>query len=192
MDNLLANIRKQISVSTDLEMKVRSGFKVRELKRGELFIRVGQYAPKLAYVQSGILRCFSTRDGKESTNDFFFEDTFTTDFVSLTKNLPARQNFEALEQTVLYEISGEKLQKLEFLFPELGEWKTIVAGDLLHKSFNDQSESKLENPEQRYLQILRNKPEIIRRIPLVYIASYLGITPVHLSRIRKSVAQKTT
>lgn len=72
-------------------------------------------------------------------------------------------------------------------YPELREWGAKMAENLFANLLGNNAILKSDSPEQRYLEMLLEKPKIIQRIPLHYIASYLGITQVHLSRIRKKV-----
>lgn len=187
MSKIIENIKKHINVSPELEKEILSSFKVEELKRKELFIREGQYNVSLAFIQLGILRCFNLKNGKDITNDFFFENTFVTDYGSLIENFPARQNFEVIENSIIQKISRDKLLALTAKFPELKTWGAKMAETLFTQSLKKQSSLKSDSPEERYISILQEKPEIIQRIPLSLISSYLGITQVHLSRIRKNL-----
>ena len=187
MSTIIENIKKHINVSQELEKEILSGFKVETLKRKELLIREGQYNVSLAFVQSGILRCYNLKNGKDITNDFFFENTFVTDYGSLIDNLPARQNFEVIEDAIIQRITRDRLLALTLKFPELKTWGAKMAETLLKQSLSKQASLKSDSPEERYLSILNEKPEIIQRVPLSLVASYLGITQVHLSRIRKNL-----
>jgi len=187
VNTLIESIKKYIRVSQKLEKEILSGFKVEKLNKKELFIREGQYNVSLAFIQSGVLRCFNLKNGKDITNDFLFENTFVTDYGGLIENMPARQNFEAIENSVIQKISRDKLLALTVKFPELKTLGTKIIETLFAQSLNIQSTLKSDSPEERYITILNEKPEIIQRVPLSLVASYLGITQVHLSRIRKNL-----
>ncbi len=187
MDKLLQNIAKYIPVSQPLENALVSSFQFTPIQQGTLLLREGQYNVSLFFIQSGIVRCFNRKEEKEITNDFFFENTFVTDFPALLNNTPASQNFEAIENTSIYTFSRDKLIRLTVQFPELRTWGGKMAELLFAQSIKKQSALKSDSPKERYLAILKEKPQIIQRIPLFLIASYLGITQVHLSRIRKDL-----
>jgi len=187
--NLINNIKKHIDVGPILESELMANFKFITIRKGELVVREGQYNVELFYVASGILRCYNLKDGKDVTNDFFFEDTFFTDYGALLNNRPASQYFEAIEDAGLYKISRDRLIELSGKYPELKTWGGKMAEQLFAQSIAKQSKLKADSPKERYLSILDDTPQIIQRIPLSLIASYLGITPVHLSRIRKDLRE---
>ena len=187
MNKLIENIKENIKVSQELENELTINFKLSTLKKGELIVREGQYNVGLFFICNGILRCFNLKNGTEITNDFFFENTFVTDYASLLKNNPARQNFQVIEKAEIYQISKDSLFRLADRFPELKIWGGKMAEQLFTQSLIKQSILKSDSPKERYLSILKEKPQIIQRIPLSLIASYLGITQVHLSRIRKDI-----
>jgi len=188
LEELIKNIEKSIKVSLELKRDLISNFKLVSFEKGKLIVKEGQYNVNLFYISKGILRCFNLKDGKDITNDFFFENTFVTDYGSLLNNSPAGQNFEVIENSDIYRISKEKLFDLVNKYPELKIWGGKMAENLFAQSIIKQSIFKSNTPKERYLSILKEKPEIIQKIPLSLVASYLGITQVHLSRIRKSLS----
>jgi CRP-like cAMP-binding protein len=184
MSELINLVKNYIPVSAGLREGLLHNFKPIALNKKEFFIKEGQRNVSLAFIQSGILRCYNLKEDREVTNDFFFEDIFVTDFGSFLNDQPARQNFEAIESTKLLVMSRDKLFSLTENFPELRQWGAKVAENLFTQSLADQAVLKADSPEERYNSLLEKRPGIINRIPLHYIASYLGITQVHLSRIR--------
>jgi CRP-like cAMP-binding protein len=184
MNELIEQIRKFITVVPDLESELRIAFEKRGLKKKTLFIGEGQSNVSLGFIEFGALRCYHLKDDSDITNDFFFENTFVTDYESFLKGIPARRNFEAIENARLFSISRETLFKLSERFPELKAWGGKMAESLFSQSLDAMACFKSDSPEERYNRILIEKPEIINRISLHYIASWLGITQVHLSRIR--------
>lgn len=188
MSELIRQIKTYIAVDKALEEKLLQQFEKRRLAKKEQFIKEGQQHVALAFVESGILRCYNIRESRDTTNDFFFENTFVTDYSSFLNLQPARQNFEAIEDTVLLTISREGLFALTEKFPDLRLWGAKMAESLFSQSLNSHAITKSESPEERYNRILIERPEIINRVPLHYVASYLAITQVHLSRIRNKRA----
>lgn len=187
MEKLISEIKKFIKVDQELEAALKDAFVGKEYKKTELIVREGQFNVPLIFIDSGVLRCFNLKEAKEITNDFFLEDTFVTDFSALMNELPARQNFEVLEDAFLYTISKSTLLDLSGRYPILREWGAKMAEVLFTDSVRKQALLKSDSPEERYLSILDNQPILLQKIPLHYIASYLGITQVHLSRIRKKI-----
>lgn len=188
MSELINQVKKYIPVDDRLGYALLQAFQRRTLNKKEQFIQEGQQHVALAFVESGILRCYNVRDSKDTTNDFFFENVFVTDYSSFLNLKPARQNFEAIEETVLQIISREVLFALTEKFPNLRLWGSKMAENLFSQSLDSHAITKSESPEKRYNRILTERPEIINRVPLHYVASYLAITQVHLSRIRNKRA----
>lgn len=149
-----------------------------------ILLEEGKVARKLYLVRRGCLRLFFYHEGKDITFQFFFEGDFVASFDSLYKRTPSLFFLESIEPTEV-----EVIQRDDFfgliehnpLFRKQYEEKLI---DRFH-AYQQLFLSRIRNtPQQRYEELLREYPNIIRRIPQHYIASYLGITPVSLSRIR--------
>lgn len=187
MDSLINEIEKYISVSEELRIDLTKIFELKQLDKSEKIIREGQFNVPLVFIENGILRCFILKNEKDITNAFYFENTFITDYEALLQSKAAKLNFEAIEASKVYILSAEKLFKLTETYPELREWGAKMAESLFAKVLGNNSMLKSDTPEERYLSMLHEKPKIIQRIPLHYVASYLGISQVHLSRIRKKV-----
>ncbi|MCS3163559.1 Crp/Fnr family transcriptional regulator [Bacteroides fragilis] len=131
-----------------------------------------------------LLRLFFYNEGKDITFQFFFEGDFVASFDSLYKRKPSLFSLESIEQTEVFAIKREDFYSLMEQTPLLKreyEEKLIERFHVYQQLFL----SRIKNtPQQRYEELLREYPGIIQRVPQHYIASYLGITPVSLSRIR--------
>ncbi|RYE27357.1 MAG: Crp/Fnr family transcriptional regulator [Sphingobacteriaceae bacterium] len=150
-----------------------------------LLVKEGALARKLFYIETGCCRCwFSSSDGKEVTMNFGFEGGFVSSMESLISNEHSWYSVQTLEPTVVYSISLSKFKELKVTTIELQvAYSEYVEKRLLHyqKLFIARIR---DNPEKRYRELLAQYPEIIQRVPQHYIASFLGITSVSLSRIR--------
>lgn len=173
----------------DLEL-VLQNTSVETFRKGDLVLEEGRISKKCYLVIRGSLRQFKLVDGTEKNSAFFFEEDPVVSYSSYLNNLPSEYSIQCLEDCVL--ISGTKEQELEMrrVNPQL----EFLTHDLLASDFKKAEHyiSLLNNfsPEERYLQLLKTEPKIINRVSLVYIASYLGITPESLSRIRKRIGTK--
>ena len=145
-----------------------------------ILLEEGKVAEKLYLIRKGCLRLFFYNEGKDITFQFFFEGDFVASFDSLYKRTPSLFYLESIEPTELTVIRRENFYNLinnDLLFEE----KLI---DRFH-AYQQLFLSRIKNtPQQRYEELLKEYPDIIQRVPQHYIASYLGITPVSLSRIR--------
>ncbi len=149
-----------------------------------LLLEEGRVADRLYLIRKGCLRLFFCNDGKEVTFQFFFEGDFVASFDSLHKRQPSLFSLESIEAAELSAIKREDFYALVERVPALRrawEEKLIERFRVYQLLFL----SRIKNtPRQRYEELLKEHPDIVRRVPQHYIASYLGITPVSLSRIR--------
>ena len=163
----------------------------RSLERGENWISEGQKEQDMGLVLEGNMRHYYTRDGEEKTTYFYFENHFVGSYFSAIIGAPSLLTIEALTPCRILTFPFAHLRSL---FDQSKQWERF--GRLLAEYVAMGLEERMTglimlSPEERYLQLLEgNKQKIIERIPQHYIANYLGITPVSLSRIRKRLLGK--
>ena len=149
-----------------------------------VLLKEGEVADKLYLIRKGCLRLFFNSEGKDITFQFFFEGDFVASFDSLYKRQPSLFSLESIEPAQVLIIERDVFYNLIEKSPSLRRYyeeKLIERFHVYQRLFL----SHIKNtPQQRYEELLKEHPDIIRRVPLHYIASYLGITPVSLSRIR--------
>lgn len=157
----------------------------RTLAKGEHLFRQGDSAQTLYFIQAGLLRYYYLADGAEHTGQFFDEGMFLADVFALTTGAPGTQNIDALEASVVLTIPRAALlaaYDADHAFERFGRriMEEVVAGS------QRRSASLLQKtPEERYAHFVAMRPGVARRVPQYVIASYLGITPEALSRIRR-------
>lgn len=149
-----------------------------------ILLEEGKVADKLFLIHKGCLRLFFYNDGKDITFQFFFEGDFVASFDSLYTQQPSLFSLESIEPTELTFITKDDFYELieeNLSIRKEYEKKLIERFRVYQQLFL----SRIKNtPQQRYEELLKEYPKVIQRIPQHYIASYLGITPVSLSRIR--------
>ncbi|WP_226386752.1 Crp/Fnr family transcriptional regulator [Gallalistipes aquisgranensis] len=149
-----------------------------------LLLEEGKVADILYLIKKGCLRLFFLDDGRDITFQFFFEGDFVASFDSMHRHLPSRFSLESIEATEAVAIGRNDLYGLLRNVPSL----RLLYEEKLTDRFRTYQQLFLsrirDTPRQRYEELLRERPDIVRRVPQHYIASYLGITPVSLSRIR--------
>lgn len=149
-----------------------------------VLLEEGKVADRLYFVRKGCLRLFFYNEGKDITFQFFFESDFVASFDSLYKGAPSEFSLESIEPSEVLSIEKEDFyNKIEnnLSLRLLYEEKIIERFSFYRHLFL----SRIKNtPQQRYEELIKEYPNIIQRVPQHYIASYLGITPVSLSRIR--------
>lgn len=165
--------------------------KVKRLKKEQYFIREGRLASEAGLVLQGALRQFYHRDGEEKTSYFFFEGHFISAYISCITGKPSLVSIEALTDVDYIAVPYEKLLKAYAASMAWQRFGRLIAEYQVVGLEQRMATLLFESPEERYRQLLsggRNK--IIERIPQQYIANYLGITPVSMSRIRKRITGK--
>jgi CRP-like cAMP-binding protein len=164
---------------------IKASWTREELPAKHMLVKEGTLAKKLFFIETGCCRCwFHNDDGKEVTMNFGFEGSFVSSMETNISNEPSWYTVETLEPITAYSIPVSQFKELKATNSELQLFYcAYVENRLLHYQKLFVSRIK-ESPEKRYRELLEHHPEIIRRVPQHYIASFLGITSVSLSRIR--------
>jgi CRP-like cAMP-binding protein len=153
----------------------------------------GEVSTKAYIIEKGAIRAYFNHNGEEITPRFFFENQSISSIESFKKSIPSRFSLETIEASTLWWIDKKDIDWILEEIMEIGPIRTIVTDALLERMFDymDHFVSFIrDTPEQRYLQLLEHSPHIVIRVPQHYIASYLGISSVHLSRIKAKIAGK--
>lgn len=163
----------------------------KKIASGTILLSEGEVATKLFFVVSGCLRIyFIKEDGKDITAQFFVEDQFVASFESAITGMPSRTHIEAIEDSIVGSIPLKSLEDILNKSTIMREKFSRFLLKRLAYYMERCSSYILDSPEKRYLNLLENSPELVARLPKQYIASYLGITPVSLSRIRTRLKRK--
>lgn len=193
---IISNFEKtlnSITIFPDEQLKkIIALSKIRKIKKDECFIREGEFPKSFAYVYSGLFRYYYTNNkGNDFTKGFFFENSFISSYSAMILNRESYFSIEALEDAEIIEIDYEKWKTL--LSNELVWHKLLLA--LIEKGYcikeSREREFLLFSAEERYKSFLKSFPYQQKRIKQHFIASYLGISPVSLSRIRKKLETLT-
>jgi len=167
----------------------------RTIRKREPLIRHGEICNEIGFILSGSFRFYFLKDGTEISNYFCFPGELISSYYSFLKQAPSFPTIEAMEDARLVCFSHAGLQKLlanELVAPKMERFGRMVA-EYLICCYEERLVSFItQNPEERYRQLLQQQPDLLQRIPQHYLANYLGITPVSLSRIRKRISLATT
>ncbi len=185
------NIEKFVKL-TDAEWDLMVPYlEIRKLKKHELFAEQGKVAGELCFVLEGMLRQYYMKDGEEKTTYFFFDNHLAGAYFSCISQKPSLLTIEALSECKVIVFPYKVLKEL---FETNMAWQTFgrLLAEYLAMGLEDRMvELLILSPEERYLELVKgNKTKIMERIPQHYIANYLGLTPVSLSRIRNRVVKK--
>ena len=170
--------------------RIQKVFQPLTLAAGDHILEEGQICRNLYFLDRGLLRYYNWIDGLDRTKFFTFESQLFTSQGSFSEALPSTENIQAIEPS---QVLFTDRQTAKQLFAEIPAWATFVRSIIIDVQVWTSDlllESLHLTAEQRYLSILQQKPEWIQRIPLKYLASYLGIAPESLSRIRRKLRSR--
>lgn len=158
------------------------------LKKGDFFSKEGSICNEIGFVLSGIFRSYYySSEEEEITYCFIFQDNFITAYSSLITQDKTQENIQAITDIEMFVISRENIAKLEHSSTNWLRFLKIIAEQEYIKLEKRVFMLQKEKAETRYKDLIENKPQFLKYIPLHYLASYLGVTQRHLSRLRKEV-----
>ena len=191
------NIRKNIEAKINLKLadaefeKLSGWFVPIQLQNKIQFVTEGKVCRNLFFVEAGATHTFIIdKKGEVHTVQFGFEGYWIGDMYSFFSGNPAIFNVETLELTVLYAMTYADFEKACGQIPKFEMFFRILVQNGYLSSLQRIAKSFSEDAEQRYLTLIKNNPDLPQRVPQYLVASYLGIKPQSLSRIRKNQVKK--
>ncbi len=167
-----------------------SAFERHELKKGDILLKEGEVPTRFWFLESGLARLFSIRNGEEVTADFFFSSEFVDLYGSSALKQPSHGTIQLMMDSVLYSIRWDKLEKLKANYPILHNLEKIIVGSYMRTFELRVFEMNSLSASDRYLKLVGAHPYILQQVPIMNIASYLGVKVETLSRIRSRLSQK--
>lgn len=158
-----------------------------ELKKGENFLDEGAVCSQIGYIYKGLVRQYYYKNGKQLTEHFSCENDVFICIESFLRQKPSTLIVEALENTIIYGLPHEPLLQLAAESHEVEELYRGLLENSLILSQVKMDMFRFESANERYNRLMHDQPEIIKRAPLSYIASYLLMTPETLSRVRANI-----
>jgi CRP-like cAMP-binding protein len=190
--NLIEYISNFISLEKTEIDAISAVIQIKDYKKGQILLKEGMVAQISYFNLKGCVRLFYLVDGEERTTFFYTENQFITSIRSFTQREPSNHYLECIEDCTLALIPYDIEKKLLHEFPKLETFSRKVLEQELGNYQDMLSNYIISNPEQRYLDLLKNKPQLLQRIPLYQLASYIGVKAESLSRIRNRVTKKTS
>lgn len=160
---------------------------VKQIKKGDFLVRAGDICRHVSFVNYGVLRFYYISEGKEISTGFLRENEYASEYSSFLTQSPAAINIDALEDTEVVNLSYNDMQKGYERFAFFERFGRKIAEKLFIMLTAQNTRLLTLIPEQRYQYIIDNEAWILQKVPQYMIASYIGITPEHLSRIRKKL-----
>lgn len=155
----------------------------RRFRKGDIVLHAGQYAKEYYFVMKGCLRCYRLIDGEEKTTAFYLEEESITP-ESIIDQKPSAYFISCEEDSVLLVATPEMEKKVFQEFPKFETLCRVLGEKELSKKQSSISDYMASTPEERYADLQKNRPQLLQRVPQYHIASFIGVKPETLSRIR--------
>jgi CRP-like cAMP-binding protein len=172
--------------ATDVD-RIVAPFTLKAYDKGDHFVRVGQVSKHLGFAESGVFQYYYPTDGEERTTYVTPERSFIACLGSFLKGIPSIENIRAITDARVWLIEKQDLKRLLDDVPAFKDYYIGLLEWQIGCIDTSRHDLLVLTAEQRYQKLVDNEPELLQRIPLQYLASILGVTPRHLSRIRKSI-----
>ncbi len=163
-----------------------------EVHAKKVLLEEGKTSQHYIFIEKGCVRAFLNKNGEDKTMQFFFENEGLTSFDSFVNNVPSLLTIETIEPSVIYLLPKKYVMQLISelsLEPGFVQMLLQMSAQRQMHYMNEFASFIRDTPEQRYQNLLQNRPHIVQRVPQHYIASYLGVSTVHLSRIKTKLAK---
>ncbi len=189
-DKLLKYFQKIMPLSQEEIEAIVDTMIIKHYKKGTILLKEGQISTEAYFVLEGCVRQFYLVDGDEKTSNFFTDEQWVISMNSFSQNNPSNHYLDCCMDSSLVVGNREKEESLYKRFPKF----ETVSRKVMEKVFAEQQEIMslytTDTAEQRYLKLLKSRPDLIQKIPQYQIASYIGVKPESLSRIRKRLLSK--
>jgi CRP-like cAMP-binding protein len=191
MKNKLIQYFSRISPLSEEEAQaIVEGMRIQTFPKGTVLLKEGQISMEAYFVLQGCVRQYYMVNGEERINNFFTEEQWVISLQSFTHKTPASHFFACCEDSTLVVGTEQETNELYKRFPRF----ETISRKVVEKNFMEQQEIMAsyitDTPEQRYLKLLQSRPDLIQRIPQYQLASYIGVKPESLSRMRKRIMAK--
>lgn len=179
---------------TPVEHKmVSSNLTLKKISKGEFFLEAGQITRDLGFVEEGCIRAYYIHEGRDITQDFYSENSMIAIMRGIVKGESSPISYQAIEDSSLYLLRYDNLVEIYKESAKIEKLGRSILEGLLVQAEDRINTFLTKSPEERYLQMMDNHPDLVNRINQVHLASYLGITPVSLSRMKSRIfKQKLT
>lgn len=184
-DQILARLATYITLDKDEADYFTSLLQIKQFKIKELILCEGTVCKHSYFINSGCIRFFHNVDGVEQTGQFFFENGWYADYESYISGRPSKQNIEAIEKSEILMLAKTDLDALYTKIPKFERFGRLMAESAYLGTSKTNIDLTTLSPQERYLKLIEERPKVMQRVPLKYIASYLSVKPESLSRIRK-------
>lgn len=189
MQELFDFISKYVSLTEEEKQVIVSLDIFRNVKKGTILLREGEKSTNSYFVLKGCIRTYYIIDGEEKTTDFYTEMEALTPLCTVSET-SSKYYISCIEDSILSVSNTEMELEMFNKFPKFETLCRIMTEEYLANEKRNFDEFKFSSPEQRYINLLDKRPELVQRVSQHQLASYLGITPQSLSRLRARILKK--
>lgn len=190
-EKFLDYFRRITTLSQEEADAIADSMQTKEFGKGEFILKAGQYATKTYFILQGCVREYVLTTGEEKTTNFFTEDQWAINLNTFSPENAATHNWICEEDTIVVVGDEESAQALFKRFPGF----ETISRSIMEKAFSEQKDALTsyytDSPEERYLKLMRFRPDLLQRVPQYHLASFIGVKPESLSRIRKRIASSS-
>jgi CRP-like cAMP-binding protein len=190
---MFEQFRNKFQPDDDTWNDYQSRFKRIDVPAKTILLKEGAISKKVFLIEKGCIRAWFNNNGKDITFQFFFENNTVASIESFRKKIPSLITIETIEPSVVWWIYKNDMDEIIEQIKEIPQLRDMFINTIFERTFNYMKHflsSIKDTPQQRYLNLIKENPQVVKRIPQHYIASYLGITTVHMSRIKNKLAKE--
>ena len=177
-------------LSEDTWLALQERLTIQHLKKGDFLTRQGEVCRQVSFINKGLVRMFYNVEGKEIATGFMCQNEYIAQYDSFLLQQPSAGSIDALEDCEMVNLSYADMQLLYRSHPVFQVFGRKIAEMLFIMVTSQTTRLLTMTPEERYQSVVQYQPFVIQRVPQYMIASYIGITPEHLSRLRRKMSGK--
>ena len=185
---LITSIQSFIGLEPREADRIRLLWKEKFIKKGDCFLAEGQVCKYVGFIVKGLMRYYINHDGEDKTYAFGQENNYVCDNESFIPQIPSRKAIQALEDCEMLQISYDDLQLFYQSVNQGERFGRLVTEQVFIQTLQDLTSFYTDGPEYRYERFIKKHPDLQQRISQYHIASYVGVKPQSLSRIRKRIS----
>ncbi len=187
MDKIRQHFEQLVPLTEEEWEDISKGFYKTECAKGELILSEGDVGDFIAFIETGLFRFYHVKDGSEKIITFWFSGDVFSEYRSYLTNTPSRNYIESMQDGVIWKLKKKHMSEMYEKHPKLDRLGRKVT-ERIYLKLADRIDSFLQDsPKERYLDLLNRNPKLVQEIPQYMIASYLGISPESLSRLKKRI-----